>query len=215
MKSIISTILLALFSTCSFGQIVNRYKGENKDSLIARVLEKNAIKVGKTYELKEQSASIIIYFEIKVQDNLQLDKNSKAYKKNFFSEFEFSPFTGRETVTLFKVMFSMDGINYTNHVVDTLDKNSGCCPCHLPDVVESILFLDKNSNNDLILLLTHPVRFDCNSATSYKALFYKNFVTNLNKNKFSIRPFASFYRSDAIVSEVEYSEMVKYFKEKK
>jgi hypothetical protein len=56
-------------------------------------------------------------------------------------------------------------------MLDTLDLNSGCCPCHLPDVVDTILFVDEKSYDDLILIKKHPVRYDCNSISSYKALF--------------------------------------------
>jgi hypothetical protein len=202
MKSVNSIIILLFFPGFCLGQSFRRQSSESKDSLIHKFQDENSSIVGKTYEFNNPNSSYILYFEIKPQGSLPNIEPP--------SEFGFSPYTGVPTVTLFNILYSTDLINYTKYIIDTLDINSGCCPCHFPDIVDSILFTNKNSNNELILLLTHPVKFDCNSATYHYALFYNDFETSIIKKEFSLHPIRKEHYYP--LKENSSDELIKYFR---
>lgn len=209
MKHFSIILLLTCLLNCCWGQIYVRQKGESKDSLIAKTIGTNSLKVGKTYDLNDSTSNTVIYFEIKTKDS------SKLIEKSLESEIRFlsSPYSGKATITLFNILYSLDNVHYKKYVIDTVDFNSGCCPCHFPDIVDSILFIDSNTRNDLILLLTHPVKFDCNSVTSYYTLFYENFSKRIKSGIFSFKPFASFPRSYNQLNEESTKKIIRYFKE--
>jgi hypothetical protein len=211
MKHTSTIILLTFLLNFCWGQIYVRQKDESKDSLIAKTIGPSSLKIGKTYDLNDLTSNTVIYFEIKTKDT------SKLIEKPGESEFEFlrSPYIVKPTITLFNVLYSLDNVHYKKYVVDTVDFNSGCCPCHLPDIVDSILFIDSSSRNELILLLTHPVEDECNSVTGYYALFYENFSKRIRAGIFSFKPFASYPRSYEQLDAESKKEMIRYFKEKK
>lgn len=180
MKKVKLAITLIFISSFCLAQTYIRIPSDYKDSLIQKFLYKNSSLVGRTYEFTNPNYSYIIYFEIKPQDTLP----------NINTPFDFgdSPYSGRSTVTLFNLLFSVDRVNYTKYTIDTVDVNSGCCPCHHPDIVDSLLFTNEDSKNGFILFLTHPVSFNCNSVTSYYQLFYDNFETCIAKKEFPLHP---------------------------
>lgn len=187
------------------GQTFIRNAPDHKDSLIHKSLYKNSSLVGKSYAFATPNYSYIIYYEIKPQDSLPIINTPFAFGD--------SPYSGRSTVTLFNLLFSSDSVNYTKYTIDTLDVNSGCCPCHHPNVVDSILFTNENSRDELILFLTHPVSFNCNSVTTHYQLFYDNFETCINKKEFSLHPIHKeyYYPFEKSTS----SELIKIFRKLK
>lgn len=185
MKNKVLLLLFSFIVNVGVAQTITRQNGENRDSLISRVLGDYSLKIGKTYELNDASSFIIIYFEIQVLDSAEIAEINTG---GIFYEFMFSPFTGRPTITLFNILYSPDNINYTRYTIDTLDVNSGCCPCHLPDMADSLKVADPETNNNLILYMTHPVRPDCNSVTGHYTLSYSNFTTNIKAGIFAQKP---------------------------
>ena len=208
----LTIIILVLFNANNcMGQNFVRQNAESNDNLISRTIESNSVKIGQSYELRDSTSATLIYFEIKALDSAKLVVDSF---ENQFGQF-LNPYSGRATVTLFNVLYSVDNIHFQKHTVDTINYNSGCCPCHQPNIVDSIAFIDNITKNDLILYLIHPVSFNCNSISHYYALFYKNFWTNIKQGIFSFKPFASFPRNQRFSDKESEIEMIKYFYEMK
>ena len=208
----LTTIILVLFNVNNcLGQTYVRQNAESNDNLIARTIDSNSVKIGQSYELRDSTSATLIYFEIKALDSAKLVVDSN---ENQFGQF-LNPYSGRASVTLFNVLYSLDNINFQKYTVDTIDYNSGCCPCHQPDIVDSISFIDNTTKNDLILYLIHPVSINCNSISHYYALFYKNFWTNIKQGNFLFQPFASFPRNQRFSDKENEIEMIKYFYEMK
>ncbi len=205
MKIVSLATTLVFISSFCLAQTFSRIPSDNKDSLVQKFLDKNSSLVGKTYEFANLNYSYIIYFEIKPQDSLPIIDTP--------FDFRHSPYSGRSTVTLFNLLFSDDRVNYTKYTIDTVDVNSGCCPCHHPNVVDSILFTNEVSKNELILFLTHPVSFNCNSVTSHYQFFYDNFETSIAKKEFPIHPIHTEYYDPFEKSSS--AELIKIFRKLK
>ena len=198
---------LVFISNFCLAQTFSRIPSDNKDSLVQKFLYKNSSLVGKSYEIVNPNYSYIIYFELKPQDSLSI----------IDTPFDFgdSPYSGRSTATLFNLLFSDDRVNYTKYTIDTVDVNSGCCPCHHPNEVDSILFTHEDSRNELILFLTHPVSFNCNSVTRHYLLFYDNFETSIAKKDFPIHPMhAEYYDPFEKSSSAEFIKIFRKLKSK-
>ncbi len=129
-------------------------------------------------ELADSNFTAILYFEI-------LPESKLRYDAPFFN-----PYEGVATVTLFSAWVSENGEQYTQVTIDTLDANSGCCPCHFPVVVDSAQFLFGESYEELVLYQTHPVRPDCSSMTHYSAQLYADFWTSLKADRQGQNPIA-------------------------
>lgn len=210
MKRNLAIILFIFLSYSCWGQIYQRRNQESKESLVIKTIGANALQVGRTYELIDSASITIIYFEIKTQDG------SRLGKKKSEGEFDLTggnQFSGKPAVTLFNILHSTDKANYTKYTVDTVSFNSGCCPCHFPAAVDSIMFIDNNSRNELILFLTHTVRSNCNSLTHYSAVFYDNFFSSVKGGSFSVNAKAIYPRHYNMFGEKLEKMLIRRFRE--
>lgn len=155
-----------------YGQTITRQVDEDKNSFVSRIIGENSYISGPTYEFKD-SVSLILFFEIKALQKFPIKSN------------EINHFEGIPTLTLFNVLFSKDHEEYRKIILDTLDNNSGCCPCHYPATIDSILQTNKN---EIIVLKTNPVKHDCNSITTYSALLYSDLLEKIKSEDFSMKP---------------------------
>ncbi|MEM7574836.1 MAG: hypothetical protein AAF433_18160 [Bacteroidota bacterium] len=203
MTKLVFVIFCTLLPMLCIGQEVVRQAGQSKDDLVSSTLDKYSLKVGETYEFKDSTSSAILYFEIQALDSLPVAQDSGIYL--------FSPFIGRPAATFFKLLFSTDGIHYQQYTVDTIAVNSGCCPCHFPTTGGAVLFPDENAINELVLLVTNPVKSDCNSVTTYVAIFYEGLEAAIASGEFSVQAARSKYY-DPWRANV-HQELIDYFRE--
>ena len=172
MKKLLINLLALITTFVCHGQNTTRQMNENKDSFVNRIMSENSYKAGPTYEFKD-SVSLILFFEIQALRKL-------PKKSNDMNHFE-----GVPTLTLLSVLYSEDQKEYRRIILDTLDINSGCCPCYYPATVDSVLHTNEN---EIIVLRTNPVKHDCNSMTTYWALLYSDLLEKIKSEKFSVKP---------------------------
>lgn len=113
----------------------------------------------------------IFYVEIKPLKSI---KQTKKQPKAFLN-----PFDGIPTYTLFQLLVKDTHEKFTKFTLDTLDFNSGCCPCHFPLAVEDAYFDDSQQKSRFIIKAVHPVRDDCNSVTYRFSLVYNNLLEDI------------------------------------
>lgn len=180
-------LIIAALTTLNYclSQTITRHINEPKDALVNRIIEANALIVGPTYEFRDFSSVIILYFSIQSNDSL-LRKESTDAPLNVFSDLD--RFENASTTTLFNVLYSEDDVNYTESVVDTIDTNSGCCPCHLPATVDSIFQDTAKRRNRIIVLRTNPIRYDCSFTSGYRALVYDDLLNKIRSGNILSEP---------------------------
>ena len=158
-------------------QTIQRTEGEVADSLVMRITEDSQVFLtGKPYEVLESSYSAIIYADI------------TALKKLPNKRIPIYPMEGIPTVTRLNVLYSTDKVNYTKYVLDTLDRNSGCCPCHLPGTVDYFYVSNSKKKDELLVMKVMPVKHDCSSMTSYWAILYGDVNDALETQQFNWKP---------------------------
>ena len=158
-------------------QTIQRTEGEVADSLVMRITEDPQVFLsGKPYEVADSSYSAIIYADITALKKLPKKRNV------------FHPMEGVPTVTRLNVLYSTDKVNYTKYILDTLDMNSGCCPCHLPGSVDYFYASHSKKKDELLVMKVMPVKHDCNSMTSYWAILYKDVNDALETQQFNWKP---------------------------
>lgn len=155
-------------------QTYERIEGEPLDSLVMRITEdREVFLTGKPYEVLDSSYSAIIYADI------------TALKKLPNKRIPIYPMEGIPTVTRLNVLYSTDKVNYTKYVLDTLDRNSGCCPCHLPGSVDYFYVSNSKKKDELLVMKVMPVKHDCSSMTSYWAILYEDVNDALATQQFN------------------------------
>lgn len=176
MKNSCFSFLLLLFVNWGFGQDIKRNVNEDLDQFVKRIIGGESVQLGAAYEYQLEGNSIILYFEISSQAPI----HGKMDPNNLFKD--------TPTVTLFKALHSDDEVNFNLSVVDTLDINTACCPCHLPAVVDSVFMKDGITQKELVVLQTNPVKFDCSSITTHYALLYEDVLKQIISNNLPLRP---------------------------
>ncbi len=168
MKSKLFLLLVLLFSISIKSQTILRKANENKDTLLQRIIDKKSIITGNTLEFAQNKTSILLYSQL-------------HFKSAFISPEIYSG----ETYTTFNLLYSQDGTHYTNYIIDTLAKNSGCCPCWLPERVSSNSFknLDKDSLKEIKIILRHAVLPTCNSVGYDVEINYDDLESFIDKRK--------------------------------
>lgn len=158
-------------------QTIQRTKGEVADSFIMRITEdRQVFLTGKPYEVVGSTYSAIIYADI------------TALKKLPNKRIPIYPMEGIPTVTRLNVLYSTDKVNYTKYILDTLDRNSGCCPCHLPGTVDYFYISNSKKKDELLVMKVMPVKHDCSSMTSYWAILYQDVNDALATQQFNWKP---------------------------
>lgn len=176
MKELSCVFMLMLPWTVT-SQTIQRTEGEVADSLVMRITEDSQVFLtGKPYEVLESSYSAIIYADI------------TALKKLPNKRIPIYPMEGIPTVTRLNVLYSTDKVNYTKYVLDTLDRNSGCCPCHLPGTVDYFYVSNSKKKDELLVMKVMPVKHDCSSMTSYWAILYGDVNDALETQQFNWKP---------------------------
>lgn len=151
-------------------QSVTRQPDENKEHFITRILSKSSLSSGGVYEYSGDSGSVILYFETRYADSSQIQNQAS------------SPFEPRHfgaSCTLLHLLYSTDQINYSTHLTDTMNVNTGCCPCWLPATVDSVFFLniDADTPDELCVVVQRPVLPTCNSISRSEVLFFDDYET--------------------------------------
>lgn len=176
MKELSCVFMLMLPWTVT-SQTIQRTEGEVADSLVMRITEDSQVFLtGKPYEVLESSYSAIIYADI------------TALKKLPNKRIPIYPMEGIPTVTRLNVLYSTDKVNYTKYVLDTLDRNSGCCQCHLPGTVDYFYVSNSKKKDELLVMKVMPVKHDCSSMTSYWAILYGDVNDALATQQFNWKP---------------------------
>ena len=158
-------------------QIIQRAVGEMADSLVMRITEDSQVFLtGKPYEVLDSSYSAIIYADI------------TALKKLPNKRIPLYPMEGIPTETRLNMLYSKDKVNYTKYILDTLDRNSGCCPCHLPGSVDYFYISNSKKKDELLVMKVLPVKHDCSSMTSYWAILYGDVNDALATQQFNWKP---------------------------
>lgn len=158
-------------------QTIQRAVGEVADSLVMRITEDRQVFItGKPYEVVDSTYSAIIYADITALKKLPKKRNV------------FNPMEGIPTVTRLNVLYSRDKVNYKKYILDTLDMNSGCCPCHLPGSVDYFYVSDSKKKDELLVMKVMPVKHDCNSMTSYWAILYEDVNDAFATQQFNWKP---------------------------
>lgn len=173
----LSFVFMLMLPWMATSQIIQRAMGELADSLVTRITEDSQVFLsGKPYEVVDSSYSAIIYADI------------TALKKLPNKRIPIYPMEGIPTVTRLNVLYSTDKVNYTNYVLDTLDRNSGCCPCHLPGSVDYFYLANSKKKDELLVMKVMPVKHDCSSITSYWAILYGEVNHALETQQFNWKP---------------------------
>lgn len=173
MKSVL-LILLCCSAFWSQSQTITRQSGESSDSFVKRSLAKDAFNAGPVFEYTNDTSSIILYVQVQHQDTSKtVTIGSETYKT-----------LPEATYTLLCVLYSTDEVHYANYVVDTLDVNSGCCPCWQPVTVTNFFSLnwDNDPEQEIGMVVMQWVQPDCNSATISSVSIYDN-ITSFLTNK--------------------------------
>ncbi|MEZ4800070.1 MAG: hypothetical protein R2809_09910 [Flavobacteriales bacterium] len=169
MKPHITLFALLILTLTSSAQHFQRRNNESKEDFVTRFLGPNTFQTGPVYEFSDSSSTTILYFQIVPLSPIPEDNPI------------LEPFAEVTTLTLFNALHSTDKIKFTKVVVDTLDRNSGCCPCHQPAEVDRLILPIKKNESDYQLVVIFPVRNDCNSVTHSEIFTYKNLLARIRE----------------------------------
>lgn len=169
---IFNILLILIVPTINLSaQKVDRNLKESKENFVRRVLESNGHLVGPGHEFSDTSFTTLIYSEI-----IALSPIPK-------SNSVIDPFRGVKTVTILYALNSSDNIHFNKIAIDTLDKNSGCCPCHQPAYADGVIVSATKNMANYQLIVVHPVKPDCNSMTHEERVIYSDLLAVIRENR--------------------------------